>query len=151
MEAITTLLSKFRIIFIALLLGQLLFLGVTIFLTLGATQPEDPKEGEIFLFIVPIVLVFGMTAGALISKQRLIQLQKIKELQTRLNGYQQISIIRLALLEGPNLFAIVTFFITQNWILFGMAALGILTFISLFPTRSRLMRELAVRDEELMR
>jgi heme/copper-type cytochrome/quinol oxidase subunit 2 len=76
MEAITSLLSKFRIIFIALLLGQLLFLGVTIFLSMGAPQPADPKEGEIFLFIVPIVLVFGMTAGALISKQRLIQLQK---------------------------------------------------------------------------
>lgn len=151
MEAISTLLSKFRIIFIALLLGQLLFLGVTIYLTLGVTQPEDPKDGEIFLFILPIVLVFGMTAGALISKQRLIQLQKINELQPRLNGYQQVTIIRLALLEGPNLLAIVMFLITQNWILFGMAAMGILAFISLFPTRSRLLRELAVRDEELMR
>lgn len=140
-------LRKLQAIFALLLLGQIGFLAVVHFFI----QPAAPlgQEDDILLYILPIIMVFALTTGGLLSKQRFIESRKLTTLDEKLRVYQSTSLIQMALLEGANLTAIVFYLTGGNQAIALMAIIGLSAFVSLLPTTSRMQRELALQEEEL--
>jgi hypothetical protein len=140
--------TKLTIIFVALLLGQIAFFSVVHFL-LKPKAPIDQQD-DIFLYILPIIMVFALTTGGLFSKQRFIESRKMEDLNDKYKLYITTSIIRMALLEGANLTAIVFYLLGGNQVIAIMGLVGLLAFISLVPNKGRLQRELALTDQDLI-
>ena len=141
-------LTKLTLIFVALLLGQVAFFGVVHFV-LKPSAPMDQQD-DIFLYILPIIMVFSLTTGGLFSKQRFIESRKMEGLEEKLRLYTSTSIIRMALLEGANLTAIVFYLMGGNQAIAIMGLVGLLAFMSLIPNKGRLQRELALSDQDLV-
>lgn len=141
--------SKTTVIYFALLAGQLLFSAVALILSDQSEEisQEQQKHNDLFMLLVPIVMTIGVSAGIILSKQRIIVLRK-KSTNEKMEGYSALFILKAALMEGPNLFAIITFLLTGNYILIMMAGLGILYFASFFPRKQKMLRELEITEEE---
>jgi len=100
------------IIFAALLTGQVIFMGIALFLVQSGGMAENSDLHGIFSLVVPIVAIGGLLASN-VSYVTITRKGKNKEkLSYKLDSYRIANIVRLALLEGPNLFAVVAFLLT---------------------------------------
>ena len=134
------------IIFIALLIGQLLFAGVTYFLVSEKAEfvinPEDH-----FFIIIPLFIFGGVLSGVLITKYRLSAIKQIPNIKVKLTEYRVILIVKLALLEGT-LLALVAYLTTENSLFLLFAVLSILIYLANRPTRYRVANDLELNEDE---
>ncbi|AYL96923.1 hypothetical protein [Mucilaginibacter celer] len=133
------------IIHLALTAGQILFAVVTFLIP---KKPATGHSNDMLIFIVPTLAVSCFAAGHLLFKKLLSNINSQSPLKAKLISYQSATIIRLALLEGPSLFAIVSFLITGNMVFIGIAGLIILYFIYLRPTRQKIEDDLNLGYDE---
>ncbi|MES2266076.1 MAG: hypothetical protein V4520_04925 [Bacteroidota bacterium] len=136
-----------KIIHLALLAGQCLFAGVTLFLNSTKTGFDTSKDKE-FLLIAIILTVGGFFAGNLLYKQVSGVAAKKVTYQEKIMTYQSALIIRYALLEGPSLFCIVCYFLTANLIFLLISGAIIIYFITLRPKVDTIAEELSLTYEE---
>jgi hypothetical protein len=66
----------------------------------------------------------------------------------KLTGYQAALIVRFALLEGPSLFAIVVFTLTNNWFFLLISVCIIVYFITLRPGTEKVADDLQLNYDE---
>lgn len=136
-----------QLIFIALLMGMLVFGAIAFFLNKDQAQlsinTQDP-----FTFIAPVLLVAGIFAGNFIYKKLLSQIRNAKNLQQKVGVYTSSSIIRYALIEGPVLFSIVAFLISANSFFLIFTVVGILYFLTLKPNPDKIAREADLTYDE---
>jgi hypothetical protein len=154
-------LLTFRVIYIALLLGVSLFLGIVLFMTYSTSEESKKPQGALGIltvvhvvlassvYLVSIVLFRYMTGLAFFRKRKVASVHQDTSLEHRyLIAVFSAYIIRVALFEGPALFGVIVCLlgategtIQQNpiyWLnLFSYAILAILI-IYTFPTRTKL-------------
>ena len=140
-------LKTISIIHLALLAGQVMFAIIT-FIQVGKTQIDIKNSNDPFLFAVPILAIGGFIASNLMFKQQLSSSLNKDTPNDKLMGYQTALIIRLALLEGPSLFGIVTYLITGNFLFLIISGLLMLYFISIRPTKVKIENDLNLSYEE---
>ncbi|MEO9531266.1 MAG: hypothetical protein ABJG68_11920 [Crocinitomicaceae bacterium] len=136
-----------KIIYFALLMGMLLFLAVSIFIS---------KEDLVFyldfsepLFLVVPVLMFGcIAASTFIPKKLLAPIKNTKDLTQKTTVYNTSSIIKYALIEGPVLLSIVCFILTHSLYFLVFTAIGILYFVTLKPNPEKISRDLELTYDE---
>jgi hypothetical protein len=112
--------------------------------------PEVKSEGHVYLIAAMAVMMSSYMAGVLVNKVMLAALIQgsITAGQLDLDQYQRLMIIRIALLEGPELVAVVLFtFMVGGSPLVGLNPLFALPVIifyigiaKVFPTQVRLDR-----------
>lgn len=134
------------IIYLALLMGMLLFAMVT-FLIVDKTYFSLPNLEEIFTVIVPVLGLGGAIVGSIIFSSQVSGLSK-QEVRQKLGGYQTTSIIKFALIEGPVLFGIVTFLLTGNLFLITVSGVLIIYCLTQMPTKGRMALDLGLTSEE---
>ena len=127
-----TITQPLQIIFLALLGGQLLFAGVVYYLLQGATPAPDK---QFFGYFVPLFLLLCGGLAFWINNRRLEQMQQLPDAATRTEFYRSTVILRLALVEGANLFAIIAALVAENKGLLLNFLIGLLVFLYFRPKK----------------
>jgi hypothetical protein len=143
----------FKIVHRALLIGQVLFLGVMFYLLYSKTViPPLTAQDKIFQVIAILFAAIAFFAGNAVFKKRLAAIRdgagiSVKE---KFEKYRSASIVRWALLEGAALFCGICFFLTGNYAFLGLALVVILLFAMQFPdkTKMALQSGLSIMDTD---
>jgi ABC-type multidrug transport system permease subunit len=103
-----------------------------------------------FLIILLSLSIFGIVGGTIIKKNVLQTSKSKKSLREKLGIYQTATLIRYATIEGPALFAIVAYIITEQFIFLLIGSALLLYFLSLRPNKSKIATELQLNREHQM-
>lgn len=144
--------TTINILFLALMAGQVVFAGVLFFLSQTQKRVEliTPEIHQTLLWIVPAVAVAGITLGWVVFNSKLKSLWHKDNLAEKLKGYQTAMVVRLAIMEGPSLLALILFYITGDYTFLGVSAFIILAFLFNKPSRPAIIRHLQLHDDERM-
>ena len=127
----------------ALTVGQVLFAGVTLIANDGKEMDPTQSESNNILLVMAILMVSGGIAmGTFFFKRKLAAIQASNNLVDKLTEYSNALIIRFALMEVASIFSIVGYLLTSNYIFLGLAAVIIVFFIVLRPTRTTVLRDM---------
>lgn len=132
----------------ALTMGQLLFAGLTFYLTSTRTITPDLALNEAFKFVVPGIVIIGIISSNGLFKTLIKSAKGKQNLSEKMAAYQTASIIRWAMLEGPSLFAIVCYLLTGNYKFLLMAGAVIAVFIMNKPSKDKLVQDLELNQSE---
>lgn len=142
-------LTSITVIFGALLMGMILFSGVTYFLNQDKLNSNSSAEAEQYLIIVCITAVTGVIASTFVAANLIKNARTESTLWSKLLKYRTALIVKYALIEGPVLFALVIFLITAHLNFLAIAALLIGIFVVNMPTKSRLIKDLQLSPNDV--
>jgi hypothetical protein len=147
-------LKTLQVIYKALLMGQVLFMGIVIFMqTKGALNASRVDEDTSrILQVMAVAIGFGCLWGGIHFYRKRIAVIKDSDVSIaeKLKQYQAASIIKWGLTEGPSLFCIVGYFLTGNWSFLALAGIIIFVFAGYNPQKALVMRELGLGEDELI-
>lgn len=135
----------------AMLIGQVLFAAVGSYLVYSNTLEPPAKELEKILQVVALTITATCVyAGITIFKKRV---QQIREMQTGAKGkfekYRSACILQWALTEAPVLLCIICLFLSGNYAFLALAAVLILLFAMMAPSRIKIMLHVQISEQEL--
>lgn len=133
----------------ALVLGQLLFMGVSIFLSHEDLFFAIDKD-DIFILIVPIISLISIIIGVVIFNKRNKKNSQIISLKEKCINYQTTAIIKFALVEAPLMLSTVILLLTANWLYLFISIALTIYFISLRPTLSNISKNIMLNGNEEM-
>lgn len=136
---------QLMIIHSALIIGQLIFLGVS--LTIVSDGEVEGNE-SLFKLIAPGLLAGGAIIAFFLRRTILAKAQK-KELKDKLAAFSTATIVYCALLEGPAMFSIVCILLTGNLLFLALVAVSIALQLTGRPTREKVMTDFNLSDEEI--
>jgi hypothetical protein len=110
---------------------------------------NSPKE--VFIYMVPLIALLAVLISQLIYRQKLKKLKSYQSLIPKMTEYQGVFIVRLALIEGASLFAIVVYLLTVEAIFMAIAVLLIVYFVLLRPTRIKIALDLELNASDKMK
>lgn len=143
-----SLLFTLTIISLAPVVVLVFFSVIVVFLhTSGQLSRADDLK-EIFLYIVPIVTVIGLTAAYLAYKFAINKINASLSLHEKLLKYQAAFMVRMALLEVVGLFAAIASFLTGYFYFLICPLLITVLFILLRPTPYGITEDLNLTQEE---
>jgi hypothetical protein len=91
----------------------------------------------------------GITTSLIITKSRLGMIKEKNSLSEKLTDYRSVVIVKLALLEGPAFFAIVSYLLTADPLFLGIAAFMIVLFFINRPGREKLVQDLELSQKDI--
>lgn len=136
-------------IFYAFLAGQILF-GIAAFIVHSANDAAvvDQELSDIFICIVPIIIVVDFVAGNFVYKQLLKKAKSKALLKDKISAYTTVTLVRMAFAEGASLFTIAIYLITANVIFAGCAAVLIVVFFTFKPSKEKTIMELELNHAD---
>ena len=141
--------KAFNILFVMLIMGQVLFAVIIYLLNKSANGETMPKqEAQLFTGIVAAVMFICIAFNWSVFKKRIELIKQEPKLSAQLDAYRALYITRLALAEAPTLFAIIIAFVTRSQLIWLVVAIGILSGISLKPSKERLIKELQLGSDD---
>jgi hypothetical protein len=143
--------NSIGLIFWALLFVQLITASVIYYVNQSTSVVVDFEYENILIFIIPVVMLVGIISGQIFAR-KIVEKNKQKELlEDKLNAVRSAIIIRLASIEGPSLFAIIGYFISNNTIFLAMAGVGMVYFYLQKPTREIIINDVELNTKEIER
>ena len=141
--------QSLKIIYIALLTGMLIIGGVFVFLNMEGQSGDDIHSlNNILQYIVPIIILGGILGGLMISRNRLKSIKEKQNVKEKLGDYRAVFILRLALLEGPAMMALIVYFLTGNYLYLVYTGLVIVVYLAYIPSKSKIANELELSQSE---
>ncbi|MDF1546756.1 MAG: hypothetical protein P1P88_02965 [Bacteroidales bacterium] len=137
-----------KVIHIALIMGQLVFAGVVIFLENNGTAGMARDLGNIFLFLALIFTGGGIFGSRAFYKYRITFITPDMPFEEKLSNFRIALITKYAILEAPSFIALVGFLITANYLILLFAGLVVAVFVMEAPTLEKISLELKLSDEE---
>jgi len=143
--SLSTQFFQLRLIWIALIAGQVLFLLAIVFIAQPpvADLPALPLE-----WIVPFLSLSTSLISEWVYRKLVGQAVEKPQLADRLASYRTALLIRGALLEFGGLFAMVMFLITQTTWVLAFAALPIAFMVAKVPSLANVESELSLSQSE---
>lgn len=134
-----------------MLIGMLLFGVIAFFLNnSGAFEPVAKDLDHPLQVIVIILAAAGFFIGNNYFKRKVLQqAQELQIPQDKMAIYRHASIIQWALLEGPAIFAVISFALTGNFAFLALAATVVILFALAFPARHKIMLLLSLTETDL--
>ena len=139
-------LKTMRVIFFALLAGQIIFMAVAFF-TVNNNPPQSQSD-DLFNIIVPVAIGLGLFMSSLLFKQMLAKIKKDDSFEQKLEAYRSALIIRYALLEVPSIFSTVVYLFSGNIIFLAFSGVMILAFLMNMPSRDKATQDLNLSSIE---
>ncbi len=143
---IKTTFSQINIIFLALAGGQIMFAAVVLWINNQPTQREAVDTG--LGLALPIVMLSAIGIAYWIYQQRAVQGAKLQAVSDKMAHYRISNIIRLALVEGPNLLAMVLVLIEGHMSYLIYFAGGMLAFLFFRPTVDKFINDYQLSASE---
>ncbi len=141
--------KSLKIVHNALLIGQFLFLAVSIFIV-AKNSPVVSSSLDKTLQVAALVISFAAVfASANIFKNRLAAISSITEVTDKGNQYRAANIIKWSLIEGPAIFVIICFFITGNYSFAALALALIIYFFLSGPSKIKMMLQTQLSEQEI--
>jgi hypothetical protein len=139
------------ILHFAMFLGQLLF-GIITFYLVYSKRFLSPLYTEYAKIIIPFCLELGTLAylsGTIFFKRKIDQINShYKPLPQKFNEYRGASIVRWALLEFAEIFCVIFFMLTNNYLLITITGSLFFLFISCRPTMKKITSDLEISDNK---
>lgn len=132
MSKIKETMKSLNIIYLALILGQLAFMAVAVFIA-SDTVPNAENMSLLRTFI-PVVSVSTVAISYVLYNKRREQGAELEDLTEKTLHYRTSNITRWALVEAGNLFAVVSVLLTGSKFFLIFFALGMGIFIVYRPT-----------------
>ena len=139
-------LKTMRIIFFALLAGQIIFIAVAFFMV--TNNPPQSQSDDLFNIIVPVAIGSGLFMSSLLFKQMLAKIKKDDSFEKKLEAYRSALIMRYALLEGPSIFSTVVYLLSGNIIFLAFSGVMILAFLMNMPSQNKATQDLNLSSIE---
>ena len=130
-----------RMLFYAMLSGQLIFAIVSLILIYSGSWQATIQSSTLFYAIILIAYLIAYYAFGFISKKLLSDIKSSSSISKKLNKYTSFVIIRYGLLEGVSFMASVFFLLTADLVFLAFALLVIFVFSRLYPDKNRVINE----------
>jgi peptidoglycan/LPS O-acetylase OafA/YrhL len=138
------------IIHAALIAGQVVFILVSAFLnSVGESMTNSRELTRGLTIAVPLFVLGGIAASLILTKNRLAVIKGRSSLTEKLIDYRSAVVVKLALLEGPAFFAIVSYLLTGDPLFAGIAAFMIVLFFINRPGREKLAQDLELSQKDI--
>lgn len=137
-----------RIIFMALIIGPLLFLLATLYVTesMSFTKFDLAEPLNMALIVLALVLT---PVGGMISRKIFARVTPESNLEERLNIFQRGFIIRLATYEAIELFSIVVFLLSGNLLVLLFALIALFGVVTNYPSPTRIRQAVGIKESDL--
>ena len=136
----------------AVLAGQFIFLGVMFYLGYSKTMLPPLVAQEKILQVAAIVFtVTAMYVGISIFKKKmaLIKENPLAEAKEKFKKYRQACMLQWSLTEAPVLICGICYFLTGNIAFLALGALPFLFFVTLAPSKIKIITQLQISESEL--
>lgn len=142
--------SILNILFFALLSGQTIYFIVGLFLIQSGNMNGFSGLNIVFMFVTPVVVLSSILASKLIYTKQITGFDKSSSLEKKMVSYRKTNIIKLALLEGANIFNISIMIITASYFFAALFVILIILFLLNRPTKEKFIMDYEVSaDDEL--
>lgn len=143
--------KSLNIIHKAMLMGQIIFAAVCLYLVYSGIIKTFSNELDKLLQIIALALsAAGLFGGSTYFKKKILL---IKDMQTNVKSkfevYRTTCLLQWALLEVPVIFSVICFFLTANYAFIALALLLIIIFAMQAPSKSKVALQLQVNEAEL--
>jgi uncharacterized membrane protein len=108
--------TTLNIIFIALSIGQLIFFGVVFFIASQNSIQRSLDLDSILLYLSPIYSISMIFLSKFLYNKYSQNVDKSLDIKSKAMKYRTASIVNWAMLESANLFSLVSFLITGNYV-----------------------------------
>ena len=135
----------------ALLMGQILFSALCVYLVYTKTMLSPAKELEKILQVAALIITTGgVYAGITIFKKKLLQIREMQaSTKEKFALYRSAFIMQWALLEGPSIFCIACFLLTGNYAFLALAIVIMFLFVMTAPSKVKTITQLQISEAEL--
>ena len=140
--------KSIKIVHIALVVGVVFFALISVFLQIKGFGTVGHEIDKVLLIVVPIFALIGIFASNFVFKKKLNEIRKKSNLKEKMEEYRSALIIKLALIEGPSFFAVVSFLLTGNYIYLGLTVILIIVFLIYTPNKTKFINELELTKKE---
>lgn len=140
--------NALRIIFIALVGGQVLFLAVVLYLRSNGFEAESPELTRSFQYIVLILGVTMISASHFLYRLQIARGRRESDIVARLGSYYTGTIIRSAMHEGVTLLSLIAVLLTGEMFFIWCAVVVLALLVVTFPSKERAIAELGLSPEE---
>ena len=142
-------LKSIRILYLALLAGQVIFaLIVTLLVETGLLSGGNSSLTQKMQIAIIVIAAGAIPASIFLFRKQLSDINSEEDLGKKLDKYRAVLIIRMALCEMPTLFAIIAYFLTHNRSFLWMIILLIFNFIFIYPSRQKIINQLQLNSSE---
>jgi len=142
--------SALNILFIALFIGQTVYFFVGLYMIQSANIDGFGGLNTIFMFITPIVVLSIILASKFIYTKLVSEFDKSSSLDQKLVSYRTTNLIKLALLEGANIFNISVMIITTNYFFTALFIIIIVHFFFNKPNKEKFIMDYEVSVNDVL-
>lgn len=143
--------TTINILFFALIGGQTTYFVIGLFLIQPGNKVGFGGSNGVFMFITPVVVVSSIIASKFIYSKQVTNVDKKLSLENKLVSYRTANIVRLALLEGANIFNISIMIITANYFFAALFIIIIALFVLNRPTKAKFILEYEISANDALK
>jgi hypothetical protein len=134
-----------------LMMGQILFSAICIYLVYTNTILPAAKELDKTLQVVALIITAGgIYAGMTFFKKKLITIRAMQaDAKEKFALYRTACLIQWALLEGPSVFCTICFFLTGNYAFLALVLVILFIFTMTTPSKLKIQLQLQISETEL--
>ena len=140
--------QQLNIIYLALVAGQVAFASVAYFFLVD--EAASSSELGILAYIVPALSLITIGASYFIYNMLIQNGQELGGFEAKIGHYRTSNIVRWALVEGGNLFAVVIFLLSGVTYILAFFVLGMGVFFLYRPSKDRFVGDYNLNGEERM-
>ena len=137
-----------KILYFALLTGQLLIAGVLFYLNYSSGSTIELSPNNTFRMVAIIALVLGNFGSYYLYNNAKRVGSKLKDFSSKEVHFRKSSAMRWALLEGPNMICLVLYFLTKDVLLLLLFAIGVGGFLMAMPSAKQFAEDYDLTNSE---
>ncbi len=138
------------ILYLALLIGQVLFALISLFIVYSKGFSPAPSDANLFIFLCVTFGIAGYLGGSLLFRKKLEKVNgNMKSIAEKFNDYRAACVNRWALMEFAVIFCIIIFFKTSYPVIMIFGGAFILLFLTLRPSIQKIAAHLGVSEIEI--
>jgi hypothetical protein len=142
-------LKAIRILYLAMLAGQVIFAAiVTTLVETGILSDGINSITALMQVAIIVIAACLIPASFFLFRKRIADINPEEELGKKLEKYRAALILRIALCQMPTMFAIICYFVTHNRSFLWMTILLIGNFFLIYPTRDKIIQHLQLNSSE---
>lgn len=135
-----------KILFIALLAGQVLVCGMVYFVAQPAGNPDFAASD--LVKYAPILVLLLDAAGFFLGKNRTAAAAQIADAPQKFAAYRAAQVFKYGLTEGATMVAVILYFASGDLKMLALALVNIGVFATYFPAKAKIINDLQLSSQE---
>ena len=142
-------LKAIRILYIALLISQIVFATIVIVLVeTGIVSIHNDSLNLSLQIAVLVLIAAAIPASIFLFRKRLSEISPQDEFTVKFKKYREALILKMALCQGPVMFTIIAYFISDDHFFLWIIILLIINFMFIYPSQNKIVQQLQLSSGE---